>query len=140
MRSGDVFKGAYLKADDLQGRTIKATIEDVRMEEIGQGDQKERRAVVHFVGKDKGLVLNKTNWSILEDVCQSGDSDDWAGYGITLYTAKVDYQGKRVPAIRVSDQPGHTTAPARATRDAGRLADDDEPGAPSPITDEDIPF
>lgn len=131
MRSGDVFKGAFLKADDLAGRTVKVTIEDVRMEDIGE----DRRAVAHFVGKDKGLVLNKTNWNVLEEVCDSKDSDDWAGWTITLYVTKVDYQGKRVPAIRVSDQPGSATPPA-----------EDEP-EPEPerqsaaaITDDDIPF
>lgn len=135
MRAGDVFKGAYLKADDLQNRRVKVTIEDVRMEDLGQGEAKERRAVAHFVGKDKGLVLNKTNWSILEDVCGSGDSDDWAGYTVTLHVTKVEYQGKRVPAIRVSDQPGDTTKPAsRTSREPG---DDD---VPEDITAEDVGF
>lgn len=129
MKAGDVFKGAYLKADDLQGRTVKVTIEDVRMEELGQGSEKESRAVAHFAGKDKGLVLNKTNWNILEEVCGSNDSDDWAGYSVTLYVTRVDYQGKRVPAIRISDQPGHTTPPA------GRAMPE-----PEPITDDAIPF
>jgi hypothetical protein len=130
MRSTDVFKGAFLKADDLQNKSIKATIEDVRMEDIGE----DRRAVVHFVGKEKGLVLNKTNWSILEEVCGSGDSDDWAGYTITMHVVKVDYQGKRVPAIRVSDERGATVAPVRASRPAV----DDAPAGD--VTDDDIPF
>jgi hypothetical protein len=130
MRAGDVFKGSYLKADDLNGRRVRVTIEDVTMEEIGHDDKKERRAVAHFEGKDKGLVLNKTNWSILEEVCNSQDSDDWAGYTVTLYVAKVDYQGKRVPAVRVSDQPGDTIPPAGAApveAPAGAITDDDIP-------------
>lgn len=128
MKAGDVFKGSFLKADDLAGRAVKVTIENVTMEDIGD----DRRAVVHFVGKDKGLVLNKTNWNILCDECGSDDSDDWDGYTVTLHVVKVDYQGKRVPAIRVSDQPGATTPPASVARAA-----DDAPGA---ITDDDIPF
>lgn len=132
MRAADVFKGSYLKADDLQNRRVRVTIDDVTMEEIGHDDKKERRAVAHFAGKDKGLVLNKTNWSILEEVCGSLDSDDWRGYGVTLYVAKVDYQGKRVPAVRISDQPGDTTAPAGREREPG---DDD-----APVTADDIGF
>lgn len=133
MKSGDVFKGSYLKADDLLNRRVRVTIEDVIMEDIGHDDKKERRAVAHFVGKDKGLVLNKTNWSILEDVCASQDSDDWRGALITLYVAKVDYQGKRVPAIRISDIAGETTLPVRG-RQPG---EDDEP---TDITSDDIGF
>lgn len=141
MRSGDVFQGQYLKADDILGKRVKVTVEDVRMEDIGKDDKKERRAVAHFVGKDRGLVLNRTNWTILEDVCGSTDSDDWAGYTVTLYTTKVDFQGKRVPAIRVGDQPGDTTAPARASRAASQTDDDGEPERSSgDITDEDVPF
>lgn len=133
MRAGDVFKGSYLKADDLQNRRVKVTIADVTMEEIGHDDKKENRAVAHFAGKDKGLVLNKTNWSILEEVCGSLDSDDWIGFTVTLYVAKVDYQGKRVPAVRISDQPGDTTAPSsRSSREPG---DDD-----APIVPEDVGF
>lgn len=131
MKSGDVFKGSFLKADDLAGRTVKVTIENVTMEDIGD----DRRAVAHFVGKDKGLVLNKTNWNTLEEVCDSKDSDDWEGYTVTLYVAKVDYQGKRVPAIRVSDQPGTVTRPARA------VAPEPDHGVPAELlTDDDIPF
>lgn len=131
MRAGDVFRGSYLKADDLQGRTIKVTIENVTMEDIGQGEKKERRAVAHFEGKDKGFVLNKTNWNILEEVCGSQDSDDWRGYTVTLYVTKVDFNGQRVAAIRVSDQPGSTVPPAHAMP---------PPQSNAAITDDDIPF
>lgn len=131
MRSIDVFKGSFLKADDLQGKAIRATIESVTMEDIGE----DRRAVVHFVGKDKGLVLNKTNWNVLEEVCDSPDSDDWTGFGIVLHVVKVDYQGKRVPAIRVSDNPAHVTRPSRVAAPPV----DDEPSS-QVIDDSDIPF
>ena len=130
MKAGDVFKGSYLKADDLQNRRVRVVIDDVTMEDIGHDDKKERRAVAHFAGKDKGLALNKTNWNILEEVCGSMDSDDWRGFGVTLYVAKVDYQGKRVPAVRVSDQAGDTTPPAGREREPG---DDDAPTKPCAI-------
>lgn len=134
MKSSDVFKGNFLKADDLQNRRVRVTIMSVEMEDIGHDDKKERRAVAHFVGKEKGLVLNKTNWSILEEVCASHDSDDWIGVIITLHVVKVDYQGKRVPAIRVSDVAGETTLPPKA-RQPGE--DDD---APDDVTADEIGF
>jgi len=142
MKSSDVFKGAFLKAADLQGVRVRVTIDSVTMEDIGE--EKERRAVAHFRGKDRGLVLNKTNWAILEEVCGSPDSDDWAGHTVTLYTAKVDYQGKRVDAIRVDDQPAQR-APVAPSQPAQRQAlepayEEAPPARRGAISDDDIPF
>jgi hypothetical protein len=62
--------------------------------------------VIFFKGKDKGLVLNKTNWSALVDITGEEDSDDWEGKKVKLVTRKVEYQGKRVPAIRIEEPAG----------------------------------
>ncbi len=67
-----------------------------------------------FVGKDKGLVLNKTNFNVIADITGEADSDDWPGKRITLYATKVDYQGRRVDAIRVDDPPKDEDKPRRA--------------------------
>ena len=57
MRVSQAFPSNYLKAADLQGRNVPVTMNRVEMEDIG-GDHK---PVVYFNGKDKGVVLNKTN-------------------------------------------------------------------------------
>ena len=116
MKGNDAFPSQHLKAEDLQGRRIAVTIEDVTMEEVGQGDKKETKPCAHFVGKDKSLVLNRTNWARLADFLGSDDSDDWGGRSVVLGVEKVDFQGKRVPAIRVlglarARQGGSTAAP-----------------------------
>lgn len=120
MRTGDVFKSSFLKAEDLAGRKVRVTIEDVTMEDLGD----DRKAVLHFVGKDKGLVLNRTNWNRLVEAMGSDESNDWHGGQVTLYQTKVDFQGKRVDSIRISDEPGSAVAPQR--REPGE--DDGEPG------------
>lgn len=139
MRATDVFESKYLKADDLQGKSaVRVTIAGVEMREIDGDKGKERRAVVTFTNAKKAFILNKTNWNILEEVCGSMDSDDWAGWTVTLYVTKVDYQGKRVPAIRISDQPGAATKPGGSMGSAF-VTPEPEP-EPVAITDSDIPF
>ena len=96
MKSTDIFPSKYLRAADLDGREPVVTIARVDMETLGD----ERKPVVYFVGKDKGLVMNKTNFSAIEDISGEEDTDNWAGTKVKLITVKVEFQGKRVPAIR----------------------------------------
>lgn len=137
MKIGSAFPSDYLKAADLNGRAVRVTIDSVTTEKLGD-DQK---PVLHFAGKDKGLVLNKTNALRIVDATGSDDTDDWRGWSITLYACKVDYAGKRVDAIRVDDRPGATKAPAKQAQRAAPEppAFDDEPPAHD-IPEDDIPF
>lgn len=90
------FPSTYLKAADLQGRNVPVIIEYVEMEDIG-GDHK---PVIHFKGKERGLVLNKTNASTIAQM-HGSDTDGWAGKSITLFASQTDFQGRSVPCIRV---------------------------------------
>ena len=92
------FPSNFLKADDLQNRRVRVIIESVEMEEMGTGGSK---PAVHFNGKDRSLVLNKTNAAMIEEIAGTDEMDDWAGTEIVLYPTHVDFKGKRVPAIRV---------------------------------------
>lgn len=135
MKIGAAFPSNYLKAEDLRGRAVLVTIDTVTTEKIGD----DHKPVLHFLGKDKGLVLNKTNANRIVEAVGSDETDDWEGWTITLYSCKVDYQGKRVDAIRIDDRPGASKAPSRqaASRPEPEPADRDYP---EPITDDDIPF
>lgn len=99
MKSNDVFPGKYLRADDLHGKEPIVTIKSVEVETIGD----DAKPVLYFEGKDKGLVMNKTNWNAAVDLTGQEDSDDWAGHKVKLVVRKVDFQGKRVPAIRLEE-------------------------------------
>ena len=120
MDINSAFPSTYLKAADLQGRRVAVIISEVVLEDIG-GDHK---PVVYFSGKDKGLVLNKTNAQMIVEIAGGvSETDKWQGIKICLYPTKTDFQGKRVDAIRV-DYPGDATRPT-----------------PPPVeTDDGIPF
>lgn len=107
MNIGSAFPSTYLKAADLQGRRVSVTIAGVRMEDIGG----EHKPILSFVGKDKGLVLNKTNANMIAEITGSEETDEWEGQAIVLYPTKTDFQGKRVDAIRVDYPSGVKAKP-----------------------------
>lgn len=97
MRIDEQFPSTYLKAADLQGRAVRVNISHVDIEEISGG---ERKPVLYFQGKDKGLVLNKTNSNNIA-AAYGYETDSWVGQPVELFEMMVDYQGKSVPAIRI---------------------------------------
>lgn len=101
MKSSEAFPSNWLHSEDLQGKRVAVTIEEITSEELNFEGRKQRKPVMRFQGKDKSLVVNRTNWNRLADFLGSDDSDDWIGKTIVLGVEKVDFQGKRVPAIRV---------------------------------------
>ena len=94
----DAFPSNYLKAADLQNRTIKLKIDKVIFEEIGQN--KDRKPVVYFADVKKGLVLNKTNATTIGAV-HGQEFEGWTGKEIELFEQMVPFQGRNVAAIRV---------------------------------------
>jgi hypothetical protein len=100
MRISSAFPSDYLKAADLQGRQVTVTMSHVDMKEIGG----EPKPILFFVGKEKGMVLNKTNANKIAEIF-GDDTDDWKGGEIVLFESQVDYQGKTVAAIRVKVAP-----------------------------------
>jgi hypothetical protein len=82
-------------------------------------------------GKDKGLVLNKTNANNIAAV-YGDDTDDWIGGGIQLFPTMVDYQGRSVEAIRVRVAPRKAASapqpkPMAESRQTGDDLDDSIP-------------
>ena len=120
MQLNDMFPSSYLKCEDLKGRKVTLTIQDVEVIELGG----ERKPLITFQGKDRGLVLNKTNANYIAEILGSRDTEDWRGREITLKPAKAEFQGKLVDCIRVHYDPNAAMpVPSR------------EPGE-----DDDIPF
>lgn len=121
MKISSAFPSKYLRAQDLQGKSIAVTIERVAVEDCGEGEEK---PVVYFKGKTKGLVLNKTNANRISAML-GDETDDWAGHEITLLSTEAEFRGRSVPAIRVS----MVEAPARQPEPAHEA-----------LTEEEIPF
>lgn len=98
MKVNEVYasKSDWLKVDDLKGNETNCTISGVTLETVGEQD----KLVVAFEGKEKKLVLNKTNAGAIAHSF-GDDTNDWTGKEITLYPATTDFQGKTVPCIRV---------------------------------------
>lgn len=127
MKISEVFPSNYLKAEDLKGRRVRVVIASVGSEELnGQA-----KAVVYFKGKQKGVVLNKTNGAIL--AADLGDeTDEWAGHEVVLFPTKRMFQGRMVDAIGVEviDAETPSAPPAHRVGNAGT----------GPALDDEVPF
>jgi hypothetical protein len=95
MKISEEFPSQYLKAGDLGGREIRCTMARVEREKIGT----DNKLVLYFKGKEKGLVLNKTNAGAIGDA-YGDDTDDWFDQPIILFSIKTEYQGKIVDGLR----------------------------------------
>lgn len=127
----EAFPSNYLKAADLQGRQVTVTMDRAEYEKIGD----DRKLILFFKGKEKGMVLNKTNANNIAAL-YGPDTDDWNGEEIVLFEAMVDFQGKTVPAIRVrapSRKPSHN----RVETSSKRMAETENP---ADEMDDAIPF
>lgn len=98
MNINEEFPTKYLKASDLGGNVAKVQIAHVDSEQIGK--DKDRRLVLYFRGKQKGMVLNKTNARAIADVF-GDETDNWTGGDIEVFSMKVEYQGRMVDGLRI---------------------------------------
>lgn len=125
MRISQAFPSKWLKAEDIgQGRKVRCCIDRIEMETIADED----KLVLYFVGKNKGMVLNKTNAGRIS-VAYGDETDGWEGKELFLFVEQVSFQGRMVPAVRV-DVPrvestgfaSEVAAPAAAPRTAASPA------------------
>jgi hypothetical protein len=131
----------FLKADDIGANFWTVTINRVDMKNFDDGS---RKLFIMFNDLDKGLVLNKTNADTIGDL-YGKNTDDWAGKPVMLFTMPVDYQGKKVNAIRVrapaqnhsgSNNPQQQSRQAYAQASGGTVGyDDRNPPPPSSAED-----
>ena len=96
--------GSFLKQEDLQGKTPRVVIASVEMEDVKDNDsgKTEKKLIAHFVGKDKALILNRTNCETLEDITGTDDYASWTGHAVVLWTdPTVKFGGKTVGGLRI---------------------------------------
>lgn len=79
-----VYASPWLRAEDLQGKTVKVTISTAAVETLPQADGSQaEKIVVSFLGAKRKLILNKTQASAL--VAIAGDETaDWPGAMVYL--------------------------------------------------------
>jgi hypothetical protein len=146
MKISEEFPSQYIKASDLGGRDIRVTMGRVEREKIGT----DNKLVLYFKGKEKGLVLNKTNAATIGDA-YGDDTEDWYDQPLILFSVKTDYQGKVVDATRCrvpTARDNRDVAPRRVTGGVSDNLRDDPissgPPAGHPANEappnDDIPF
>lgn len=133
----DAFPSNYLKASDIRGAEPVVTIDHVAFEQVGR--TKETKAVCYFKGKEKGVILNKTNATKITQIAGSSQTEDWEGVRIRLYATETEFGGETVECIRIKNAPP-------VGRQAQPAATPPQPPPPpvaaesEPLTDDDIPF
>jgi hypothetical protein len=139
---GDAFPSKYLGHDDLKGREVRVTIESCHLETFKDDKgQPEHKPCLKFVGKEKGMLLNMTNWQLIAEGLGLDDSDDWAGYAVVLYPTTTMFGKKRVPCIRVKMPQDATVNAPLPPEQREPVADTPPPPAGPDVGDGgDIPF
>ena len=96
MNINDAFPSKYIKASDLNGKKVPLTISHVVYEDLN-GEQK---PIIYFDGKEKGLVMNKTNAQHIASK-YSPETDVWKGHEIILYPTQTQFNNQMVDTIRI---------------------------------------
>jgi hypothetical protein len=132
-RVSEVYGGNWLEKEDIGDRQVVVTIESITIHEMNDG---KRKAAVHFVGKEKALLVNVTNATAIEAITGTDEMDAWVGTRVCLYTdPNVMYQGKRVGGLRVK-----AAAPTAARRPAPPPPPTPEVEDNTPDFDDSVPF
>lgn len=86
----DVYQSSYLKAGDLQGRSVRVTISEVTIDDIY--DRRQRKTVQYgvlwFQGKKKGLVINKTRLAQLIEIFGTDNAEAYTNHQVILTPAR----------------------------------------------------
>ena len=106
MKISSAFPSTYIKAADLQGRAVRLTISDCRMEHFDD----ESKPMLTFAGTERGLILNKTNSGVLTNAF-GDETDDWRGRAVELYPDRVMFAGRLVDAVRIRIPPAPAATP-----------------------------
>lgn len=135
----DEFPSKYLKASDLQGHAVKVQIGNVTSEQIGT----DRKLIMYFAGKQKGMVLNKTNARTIGDI-YGDDTDAWIGKELEVFAMKVEFNGRMVDGLRVRILPpprrSANIAPNARERAMVSANGDEPPAHHNDPLDDEIPF
>ena len=129
MKISESFPSKYLKAIDLQGREVRVIMAHVEIEKLGDDD----KPILYFKGKEKGVVLNRTNSNAISDA-YGDDTEDWSDQPLILFSVMVDFNGKVGPAIRCR------VPTAKDNKKADPISSGPPPRTEAILADDEIPF
>jgi len=96
----ELFPSKYLRASDLAGKYMRATISKVEVIDVGgQGKAEDTKPVLSLKNRSKALVMNKTNSYALAKA-YGDELDDWVGKEVEVYPDVTQMQGRTVDCIR----------------------------------------
>ena len=150
-RVSEAFPSRYLRPEDLNGRDVKVTIDEVQLEKVGRDNQ----YVCYFKGKRKGLVLYGQQAGQIKRACGGEDEmDNWKDHEVTLYEgvntnakpviyvrepAAVDSSRHQQRAVAATAQP-RSEGPNFDSRQPSPIRQVQEERTSEPLTDDDISF
>jgi hypothetical protein len=94
----------YLGSHDLEpNKEYKVTIEriDRDVEVIGDGGKKQKKAICHFKGASKPMILNATNMKMISVVLGSKFIEDWIGKSVLIAVKQERSFGEMMDVVRV---------------------------------------
>lgn len=132
------FPSKYFKTDDLDPTTPAVfTIKRCGFELIGTGGKADDKLVVYFVeSNSKPLILNLVNSESIAEIAGTEDYERWSGTRLQLVVARTEFQGRRVPCIRIQAPAARgASKPPKASR-----PDPDDPMPTAMDASDDISF
>lgn len=113
-----MFDKAFLYHFDLQGKDVTVVIAKVTQGKVmGTDGKAQKKPVVYFKGKEKGLALNITNVRTIGSIYGTFEADKWIGKPITLFPTTTSMAGRTVECIRVRPNKPGKDAPIDTTPD-----------------------
>lgn len=109
-----MFDREYIGSWDLpRDRDAIVTIREVKAATLNNGRSSNKKPIVFFAGKEKGMVCNKTNAKTIAAM-YGNDTREWVGKAIALYVDKTrdPSGGGEVECIRVRPRPPKAKADA----------------------------
>lgn len=106
----DLYPSKYIKSSDLAGNTHAVVIDRMEIDTMPNG---ERMPVLHFRGRSKAMVLNRTNADTIGAVFGK-NTDNWIGQKIDLFATRVQGPNGMVDGIRVRAVKAATAQPPRS--------------------------
>lgn len=102
-----LFTGKFLASPDIGGREPTVKITRITSELVKDEEKKTERHrwICFFEGKDKGMLLNRSNAILIAALCKSDKTEDWVGHSITIGVRKVKMGGDLVDGLRVVGSP-----------------------------------
>lgn len=102
-----MFEGKYLGSWNLadpktgEKRDVTVTIAKVEAAVItGENGKTDKKPLVHFVGKELPMIMNKTNCKTVAAM-YGNDTREWSGKRIVLYATVTSVGGAQKDCIRI---------------------------------------